>query len=250
MSTTPPSPPSPPPSPYTPPSAIGPPAPPQGESRIPWEERDRLGIIEALVQTIRLLVTDPSNTFSRLRRDGDITSPILFGIILGWLSVFFAQIWQLIFGSAFSSLFGSLEGFESFGQQPGVAAVLVTLVITPIFVVIAMFLGAGIYHLCLMVVGATESSPTGFEGTLKVYAYSQIAGLATVLPLLGSFVYLIWAIVLAVVGYSTVHRTTTGKALIAVLIPLLLCCACVIVVAIFFGAMLSAIIAGVAQSGI
>jgi hypothetical protein len=248
VSTTPPPPPQ---SPYTPPSAIGPPVPPQGESRLPWEERNRLGVLEALIQTLRLLVTDPSNAFSRLRRDGDITSPILFGIIFGWLSVFFAQIWQLMLGSAFSSVSGRLEGFEYLGQQPGgVAAVLVTLVITPIFVVIAMFLGAGLYHLCLMVVGATESSPTGFEGTLKVYAYSQIAGLATVLPLLGSFVYVIWAIVLAVIGYSTVHRTTTGKALIAVLIPLLLCCACVIVVAIFFGAILSTIIAGMAESGI
>ena len=217
---------------------------------LPWEERDRLGLVEALVQTVRLLVINPSNAFSRLRRDRDITSPILFGIILSWVSVFLTQIWQFVLGSAFTRLFGSLAGFETFEQQPSLVGFLVALVITPVFVVIAMFLGAGIYHLCLMVVGATENSPTGFEGTLKVYAYSQIAGLAAVLPLLGSFVYVIWAMVLTVIGYSAVHRTTTGKTVIAVLIPLLLCCACAIVVAMFFGAMLSAIIAGMAQSGI
>ena len=217
---------------------------------LPWEERDRLGLVEALVQTVRLLVINPSNAFSRLRRDRDITSPILFGIILSWVSVFLTQIWQFVLGSAFTRLFGSLAGFETFEQQPSLVGFLVALVITPVFVVIAMFLGAGIYHLCLMVVGATENSPTGFEGTLKVYAYSQVAGLAAVVPMVGSFIYVIWAIVLAVIGYSTVHRTATGKTAIAVLMPLLLCCACALAVAVSFGAMLSAIIAGMAQSGI
>jgi hypothetical protein len=228
---------------------MGPPVPPETGPRLPWEERERLGIIESLIQTIRLLVTDPANAFSRLRRDGDITSPILFGIILSWVSVLFAQIWQLVLGNAVRSLFRGVEGFEAFARQPGVGAIVAILVITPIFVVIGMFLFSGIYHLCLMIVGATESSPTGFEGTLKVYAYSQIAGLSTVLPLVGSLVYFVWSVALLVIGYSTAHRTTTGKALIAVLIPLILCCACGLALVIFFGAMLSAIIAGMAHSG-
>lgn len=247
---TPPIPSSPPPvpprSPYAPLDAGS--TPPGGSSgqRLPWEERDRLGLFEALIQTIRLVVTDPADAFSRLRPDGDLTSPILFGVIMSWVAIFLSQIWQLLFGGFYRSLFSQFGGLEDAFAAPGIGGLIGTLVLWPIFFLIGLFIGAGILHLCLMLVSATERSPFGFEGTLKVVAYTQTVGLASVVPVLGGFIMMVWGIYLEVIGAAAVHRTTQGKALLGVLIPLIVCCFCGLVSAVFFGAMIAAFIAALA----
>ncbi len=228
---------------------MGPPLPPGGD-RLPWEERDRLGLIEALIQTIRLLVTDPSNAYSRLRRDSDLTSPLLFGLILSWLGIVFSQMWQLMFGGLMGSMFGGLEGLEEVFAPPGAFGIIATLVFWPLIYIVFLFISAGILHVCLMIVGATSDSPTGFEGTLKVVSYAQVAGLAGVIPLVGGFLAGLWVLILEVVGSTQVHRTTVGRALTGVLIPVFLCCVCLLLGAVFFGAMIAAFIASMTGSGV
>jgi hypothetical protein len=245
---TPPVPPPPPQSPYAPPLSSG--LPPSGGPRLPWEERDRLGLVEALIQTIRLLVTDPSNAFSRLRADGDLTSPILFGLILSWASVLLSQMWQLMFGGVIRSVLGGMHGFEGAFTPSGAAGIIGTLVVWPVIFVVGLFISAGILHLCLMIVGATSDSPSGFEGTLKVVSYSQVAGVASVVPLVGGFLFAIWALILEVIGSAIVHRTTQGRALMGVLIPVLVCCTCLIFAAAVFGTMIAAFIANMTGSGV
>ncbi len=88
------------------------------------------------------------------------------------------------------------------------------------------------------------------EGTLKVVSYSQVAGIAGVVPLVGGFLAGLWVLVLEVVGSTHVHRTTVGRALMGVLIPILLCCVCVLFGVIFFGAMIAAFIASLTGSGV
>lgn len=53
---------------------------------------------------------------------------------------------------------------------------------------------------------------------------------------------MVWGIILYVFGLATAHRTTQGKAVLAVVLPVVLCCA-------FVAAMLSmGVLAGVAAS--
>jgi len=235
-----------PPSPYTPPLSGGSPPPGIGD-RLPWEERDRIGLVEALVQTIRLLVTDPSNAFARLRPDSDLTSPILFGLILSWAGFVFSQSWELLFGGLVRSMFSGVEG-ASF--LPGTAWTVGMIVVFPLFFIVSLFISTGIAHVCLLLVGATSDSPSGFEGTLKVVAYSQVGGLAGIVPFVGSVIAVLWILVLEVIGFALVHRTTQGRALLAVLIPVLLCCACGLVAMVVFGAVIAAFIAQMTGSGV
>ncbi len=231
------------PSPYEPPSS-GSSRPPSAGPRLPWEERDRLGIAQAFVDTVKLLVSDPSDGFARLRKDGDLTSPMLFGILVSWIAVLLSQIWNMLLANTMRGFFDGLEqleGFEGFGQvfaAPSLVELLITLVFWPIFYVIIIFIGSAVMHVCLLLVGATEKSETGFEGTLKVYACSTIAWLAVVLPFVGGLVASIWNLVLEVVGFAAVHRTSQGRALVAVLIPIILCCLCGLILSVLFGAVL------------
>ncbi len=236
--------------PPAPPAA--PPPPPSGGAgetsgpRLPWEERDRLGFLNALIETVKLIVTAPGDAFSRLRPDGDLVWPLIFGLIFSWIGQFFGQIWNLIFGGVMQSMMGGLgdlEGMASFGATSFVQ-VIITLILWPVFFAIGIFIAAGILHLCLMLVGGVEQSPLGFEGTLKVVAYSQIVSLANVVPILGFLIVLVGGVILLVVGFTEVHKTSQGKALTAALIPLVLCCVCGIVFAMVFGAAFAAMMSG------
>jgi hypothetical protein len=200
-------------------------------------------MVDALVQTVRLLVTDPTDGFSRLRPDGDITSPILFGLILSWASVFLSQLWQLMFRGAIRGMFHGFPGFGGRFAPSGAFGLVALMVVWPVIFIAFLFIGAGIVHLCLMLVGATNESQAGFEGTLKVYAYSQVAGIASIVPLFGGFVVVIWVVVLEVIGFALIHRTTQAKALIAVLIPLVFCCACAVFGIAALGASIAAFLA-------
>lgn len=189
---------------------------------------------------MRLLVTDPANAFARLKPDGDITSPILFGLVLSWAGVLMSQMWRLMFRGAMRGMFHMVPGFGDRFAAPGGFGLVAILVIWPVIFIVGLFIGAGIVHLCLMLVGATDQSQAGFEGTLKVHAYSQVASLATVVPLFGGLAFAVWAVVLEVIGFALVHRTTQGRALLGVLIPIVLCCACAVLGIAVLGASIAA----------
>lgn len=189
-----------------------------------------------MVQTVRLLVFDPAGAFSRLRADGDLTSPMLFGIIVSWICMFLSQLWNIVLSNTLRGALGDVEGLELFFQAPSIVGLVGIMVIWPVIFVVTVFIGAGIFHLCLMMVGAMAETELGFEGTLKVYVYATVSWLALVIPFAGSFVGTLWYMVLLVIGFSKVHRTGQGRSAAAVLIPAIVCCLCVVGTGILFGA--------------
>jgi hypothetical protein len=217
--------------------------------RLPWEERDRLGFVEAMVQTVRLLVTEPSEAFSRLRSDGDLTSPMLFGIMVSWICLLFSQLWSVLISSSVRGLFGGMNGFEELFRTPSGLGLAGMMLLWPVMFVVMAFVGAGVLHVCLMLVGATERSEQGFEGTLKVYIYATVSWFALLLPFVGGLLASLWHLVLQVVGFTAVHRTTQGRALIAVLIPTIVCCLCILGTTLVFGAVIYELVERLMQQG-
>lgn len=215
-----------------------PPLPNATPPRLPWEERDHLGLVEGMVQSVRLLVTNPSDAFARLRSDGDLTSPMLFGIVVSWVCMLFSQLWSVLISSSLGGAMGEMEGLEQFFGTPGLFQIVVGLVVWPVMFVVMAFVGAGVLHVCLLMVGAMDQSELGFEGTLKVYIYATVSWFALIVPLVGGLVASLWHLVLLVVGLAAVHRTSQGRALVAVLIPTIVCCLCVVGAGAVFGAFL------------
>jgi len=123
-----------------------------------------------------------------------------------------------------------------FFQAPSIVGLVGIMVLWPVIFVVTVFIGAGILHLCLMMVGAMAKTELGFEGTLKVYVYATVSWLALVIPFAGSFVGTLWHMVLLVIGFSKAHRTGQGRSAVAVLIPAIVCCLCVIGTGVLFGA--------------
>ena len=112
-----------------------------------------------------------------------------------------------------------------------IAGFIGNVIFTPIIVVVVLFVGAGIYHLLVLLFAG--SSNAGYEATFRVVGYacatfvvSWVSSVFNLIPVVGpiiggliSFLIALYAIVIQVLGIREVHSTTTGRAAAVVLIP-------------------------------
>ena len=227
-----------------PPPSLPPPPPYGGSSQeaLPWERRGELGFVNAFLETIKLFITNPADAWQRTKEKGDYAEPLIFAILVSWIGIAASSVWSSLFGQAWTA-FLPPEMKEKLGSAfaTNTGALLVQVGLAPVFVLIGLFVGAAIYHVSFMIVGATNESTSGFEGTFRAVSYASVSQLANVIPFVGGLAALVWNLILMVMGVVRMHRTTQGKAIAGVLIPLALCCVCIaVVVALVIGGLAAA----------
>jgi hypothetical protein len=232
--------PSDPPPPAPPAAPAGPPpgAPPGGGAERPgndWERRTEVGFLDSLIGTIKGFMFAPGETFEKTRESGDLGSPLLFAILIAFVMSIVGQIWGMFFGASLLSMLPA-EAREAAGMflMTSGFGFFASIILVPIITVIGIFLYSAILHLMLLLVGGLGESTSGFEGSIRVVSYAQVATLAQVVPIIGGMIAFFWGLFLGVVGVTRMHRTSDGKAVAAVILPMILCCAC-IMAAIMFG---------------
>lgn len=189
-----------------------------------WEQRDTLGFWKALWLTIRNVLTLPSETFSMMKREGGLNAPLLYFLVTGGAGMTVVLIVECLY---FRFVVPELKGLpvEVVGNLQmftGLPAMLACLVLGPISAALAAFLGSGILHLCLMLCRAARQP---FETTFRVYCYGYGSALAlNVIPIFGMMVSWIWSRICLSIGAARAHEVTTGRAVLAVLLPYVVCC--------------------------
>src|SRR5882724_5991564 len=187
-------------------------------SGLPWDERQTKGLLNAFIETLQMVLIKPVAAFTAMQRQGGLGEPLLYAVIGG------------TFGGVFAITYNfALRSFGSFGDRHGAMEHLFggigwifLLVLTPLFVVIGMFVVSAILHVCLMIVNGAKQS---FETTFRVVCFAEgSASPLLVIPFCGGFIVGIWKIVLYCIGLARAHETETGRAVIAVLLPLIVCC--------------------------
>lgn len=209
-----------------------PPAPPAARDEHqgnPWERRGESGASKGFLEALKLFVVSPGEAFAQTRLQGDYGSPLLFAIVLGCVGVLVAKVWETLFGISVLSAFPPemreqlpfLVGGSTFG-------LVLTLVLAPIYILVGLFIWSALLHLCLVLVGGLKQSTAGFEGTFRVVSYASVAQLGSLVPVFGGLITFVWTIVLGVIGITSLHKSSQGQAIAALLIPLALCCLCVV----------------------
>jgi hypothetical protein len=146
---------------------------------------------------------------------GPIGSPILYAILVGVPSLIVGLFWQFLASSV-----GIIEGNGSEAIfELGFVVLLACL--APVMIPIGIFIWSAILHLFLMLLGGANAS---FLATFRTVAYASSPQVFEIIPLCGGLISWIWGLVISVIGLREVHRTTTGRAMGAVLLPGLLCC--------------------------
>jgi hypothetical protein len=174
------------------------------EKECPWEERESYGTLNAYFQTASKCILTPTSFFSKLPTSKGYFNPILFAAMTLPIAVVLIYLWSLLF-----------RGMHLTGLIGLVFAASFMFVAAIIFVPIGLAIWSGILHLCLHLVGGARE---GYQATFRVASYSSVAGLFNVIPFVGNVASL-YGLVLTVIGLRETHKTTTGKALGAVVIP-------------------------------
>lgn len=225
-----------------------PPGPPEGDRERPgnpWERRSELGTSRGFVEALKLFIVSPTEAFAQTRLVGDYGSPLLFAIVLGWVGVLVGKVWETLFGMSVLSAFPpEMREQLPFLVGGSTVGLILTLVLAPIYILVALFIWSALLHLCLVLVGGLKESKAGFEGTFRVVSYSTVGQLGSFVPFLGGVITLVWSLVLGFIGITSLHKSSQGQAIVALLIPLALCCLCVFFFVMAIGAGLMAAFAG------
>jgi hypothetical protein len=193
---------------------------------VPWEDSG-VGVLAGLVETTKRVLLEPTDFFRRMPVTGGIGRPFTYALVLGYLGVAVAAVYNAIMhavlGTTFATFTQRPELARYAGMLEGGFGLAVSLILGPVLVAVGLFIGAGITHLCLLLVGGAQR---GFEATFRVIAYIQAAAVFSVLPFCGGLIGGVYRIVLAILGLAEAHRISKGTAALAVLLPLLLLCCC------------------------
>jgi hypothetical protein len=170
---------------------------------------------------VRGVVFQPQAFFTGLPRQGSLLSPLVFALVCTEISVLLVGLLTFLdVPGGITWLFGAR------GNQ-GFLAFLGGLVIAPIAGAVGVFLTALVTHLLvILVVGSGHS---GFGATFRIVAYSSVTSLVGWIPFIG-WIFSLYRLYLATVGIREMHATTTGKALLVVVLPAILILALVVVV--------------------
>lgn len=211
------------------PAAISPVATVAAQSGLPWDRRQELGLFNAFIETLKIVLLNPVQAFTVMKTEGGLGEPLIYAVIGGSIGFIVYILFTMLMSS-----FGIMADKNAFAgvMGMGIGAIFV-IILMPIFVTIGLFIGAAILHLCLMIVGGAKRS---FETTFRVVCFS--AGSAyplMIVPFCGGIISGIWCIVLECIGLGRAHGTDTGRAVLAVFLPLVVCCGGGFLLAMMFG---------------
>ena len=199
---------------------------------LPWEHRKERGFVNAFIETLSMVLTRPVEAFSVMKREGGLGEPLIYALIGGCLGGIVSFLFSLGFQSL--GLFANRHD-NGLAAMAGMGIGSAMIILLPLFILIGLFIGSAIVHLCLMIVGGANQS---FETTFRVLAFSQgSAGPLQIIPLCGGMISGVWAIVCTCIGLARAHETDTGRAVLAVFLPLIVCCGGGLLLAFMFGAM-------------
>ncbi len=184
------------------------------------------------LEKVKGLLLEPSKTFDSLKDETLEEALKYYAIIAAVYSALFA----LMFAFA-GSLFGSMMGFRDFGMMMGVGAgigaAVVFFVMFMILAIAGAFIGGAVLHIFVYIVGGRN----GIVQTIKAVIYGATPSLLLGWIPLVSIIASLWSLIVETIGIRQLHELTTGRAILAVLIPIILA----IILAVVLAALLVAV---------
>jgi hypothetical protein len=194
---------------------------------VPWERRGQLGALTALVDTTLQVLSRPRDFFRRMSPNAGLGAPLVYGVIVGYIGLVATAVYDAIFeamvGRETAELGLGPEFDRALAMVQGGPGLLVQLLIGPFVLVVGLLVITGLNHLALMMLGGARH---GFEATFRVGAYARAASIVSLVPLCGPVVAIVWTAVVSIIGIQVVHETTLGKAIGAVVLPVVVACCC------------------------
>lgn len=212
--------------------------------KIPWETWRERSRMRAFWETWKQIMTNPVAFFKRVPKQGNFVLPMYYGILCQSVAIILMWAYQAGFHSIptlldYSAAFGGYWPWTvNMSWTSALIFMMALFLVAPVFALIGLSFTSALYHVCLKMFGGANH---GYEATFRVINYAASAQVLSILPIVGGIVAGVWTLVLDIIGLKHVHQTTYSRAIIAVIMPVLICCGfMILVVAALFGAALGA----------
>ena len=176
------------------------------EEYTPWVSGG--GFIGSFFQTMSESLFSPSKFFKKTAFGEGYWAPLIYGLITGIIGNGCAILWVWLFMAQWIPI-----DKIPFHYSLSILKVIVPL---PFHQAIAIFIGSAIIHLCLMIVGGNNN---GYKTTFRAICYSYSGYLFGIIPFIGMVIGNIYVLILTIIGVKQGHGISTGKAILAVLLP-------------------------------
>ena len=163
------------------------------------------------VEKIKGFLVSPVETFRKVKDEG-IGSVVKYFV---GIALIYSILSAIIFAVASSMVMPFMSKAMPFAGLAGGALAAVIFVSSLIGSIIALFVGGAIIHAFVYLVGGRK----GYTQTVKALGYGSTPGLLLGwIPFIG-FVFSIWSLILQILGVRELHEISTGRAVLAVILP-------------------------------
>jgi hypothetical protein len=177
----------------------------------PWPPSGDTGVADAFVRTWQGATFQPSLFYRAMPGRGSLGAPLLYYLPLGILVAGAELFWKLLrAGSDGDSTLGTL------GAGEAALSPIVWFLVSPLLLLLSLFLSAAVSHALLNVFGGAARD---YGTTTRVFAFAYSPMIFSVVPVVGQVIGFIWMVVVAIIGLREAQRTSSGRAVAAVLIP-------------------------------
>jgi hypothetical protein len=206
----------------------------RSRSALPWDQRDQLGLMRAWFQTCTKLLIEPTQTLASTAKDGTIGSSLLFSMLCTTAGVLTTL---MLCVPAYGSIFiGAMKVSEQSGGGSNAPAIGIGLAVgIALFLMyfamalggqaVSLFVFGGVEHLVLHLLGERELG--GYTVTVRAHALGLAPFVLGLIPVCGPVVMGMWSLVLRCITLMQLQKVSAGKAVAAVLGPMLLLCGCI-----------------------
>jgi hypothetical protein len=168
------------------------------------------------VRSYGAIIRAPKRFFARVPFDNPVARPLLFYLIIVIVAAFFSLLVTASIGvpEGFEEAFGGYDLGIEMGEGE---LALVAFFATPFVLLFGLLINSLVIHLFVALL-IRERRTLG--ATTRVLCYAVAPYPVAAIPLIGPLVSMIWITVLVIFGLREAHRTTTGRAAAAVLMPM------------------------------
>jgi hypothetical protein len=178
------------------------------EFEIPWERLDKYGFFTGLWETIRLVMVQPTTFFQSMPMGGGQIKPLIFYLLIAQFQIVMQMLWDLV---------GMGVGATGEAEIAGLDSMMLFLAY-PFLLTIMAYVMASLTHVCLTLL---KGASRGFEGTFRALTYGSAPMIMALVPMVGPLIGAFWSIFVTFLGYKNIHRTTSGKVFLAMLLSMI-----------------------------
>jgi hypothetical protein len=177
-------------------------------AEIPWESAEKLGIVRAILQTLRECLFSPFMFFEKLSFTHNTAMSFAYALVIGSIGSILGFFWTYLFLSRYAEAVPWLAEFST----PGAG-----LILAPLLIAAKIFFISAYAQTFLFITGAKRQP---IASTISIMCYAESTAVFNLIPVVGSIVAFVWSLFLLAAGLGRVHRLSTAKALAIILLPL------------------------------